>query len=76
MGSWVQSAAGRDTALLIAGSPAIRSPTADYQSLARAILGASENNPCKGTHIRLHGRSINWKIRSGVSVYVPAHTVS
>lgn len=75
-GSWFVSSPGRDTALKIAASPSIASPTLDYQSLARTILGAKANNPCRGTTIKLKGRSIHWAIRHGVHVYVPSHTVT
>lgn len=75
-GSWFVSSPGRDTALSIAASPSIASPTVDLQTVARSILTASENNPCKGTRIRLKRRSVNWTIRHGVHIYVPAHTIA
>jgi hypothetical protein len=75
-GSWFVSSPGNDTALKIAASRASNAPTADYQSLARTILRAAENNPCKGTSIRLERRSISWVIRHGVKVFVPSHTIN
>lgn len=75
-GSWFTSSPGRDSALLIAASPSINSPTVDLQATAREICRSTANNPCKGTTINLNGRSINWKIRHGVQIYVPSHVVS
>lgn len=75
-GGYFISKAGRDSALLIAGSPSALSPTVDHQTLAKRILGASQNNPCKGTSIRLQRRAITWQIRHGVHVWVPAHQIA
>lgn len=75
-GSWFTSAPGLDTALKIAGSHGVNSPTVDIQSVAQSILNADQNNPCKGTRIRLQRRSVSWTVRHGTRVFVPSHTVN
>ena len=72
-GSYFKTRKGRDTALLIAA--AALSPTVDQQSLARSILSVAQNNPIKGTTVKMRRRSISWVIPNGISVWVPAHTI-
>lgn len=75
-GAFFTSRPGRDTALLIARAPQVRAPGRDVQTLARDILHASQNNPLRGTSIKLERRSVSWRIRHGLNVWVPAHQVS
>ena len=74
-GGYFISKAGRDTALLIASAPTSRSPLVDHKILANRIVDPNlgQNNPCKGTHIRLGRRSIYWPIPHGTPVWVPQH---
>lgn len=72
-GGYFVTRPGRDTALLIAGSLAVNSPTVEQQTLARDILQVTKNNPCKGTGINLYRRSISWTIPDGTSVWIPNH---
>lgn len=72
-GSYFRSGPGRNTCLLIAGSEGARSPILDHWILANRIRTQSQNNPCKGTGIRLERRSINWPIPGGTAVWVPQH---
>lgn len=74
-GSYFKVNPGRDTALLIAGTPRLGSPNVDHRLLARRILSDQKNNPIKGTSINLQRKSINWKIRSGVECWVPYHQI-
>lgn len=63
----------RNTPLLIAGAPDVLSPLVDHSVLAGRICQDPKNNPCKGTNIRLNRKGVYYKIRSGVSVFVPGH---
>lgn len=72
-GGYFVSKNGADTPILIAGSKSSRSPVADHRVLAGRICGDSKNNPCKSTRINLSGRSLSFKIRHGVPVWVPEH---
>lgn len=74
-GSYFKVRPGRDTALLIAGTPRIGSPIVDHQKLARRILSDQKNNPIKGTSITLQRKSVNWQIRQGLEVFVPYHQI-
>lgn len=75
-GGYFISRAGRDTALLIAGSPSTNSPTVHHQGLARRILADPKNNPCKGTAIKLARRHVYWQIRHKTAVWVPGHQIT
>lgn len=72
-GGYFVSKPGRDTALLIAAAPSAQSPIVDHKILAQRILADDQNNPCKGSSIRLARRSVSWTIRHGTSVFVPQH---
>jgi hypothetical protein len=74
-GGYFVTTPARNTALKIAAAPSANSPLTDQQILARRILNAPQNNPCKSTSIKLAGKSINWAIRAGVHVFVPGHQV-
>ena len=75
-GGYFASKPGRDTALLIAGAPSTNSPMVDHQTLARRILADPQNNPCRGTSIKLQRRSVTWQIRHTVPVWVPGHQIA
>ena len=75
-GGYFTSRAGRDTPLLIAGAPTVKSPMEDHQILAGRICQASENNPIKGSNVRLNGKGKQFKIRHGLKVYIPGHTIT
>lgn len=72
-GGYFISKPGRDTPLLIAGAPSVNSPTVDHSVLAGRICQDPKNNPCKSTTIRLQRKSVYFKIRHGVAVFVPSH---
>ena len=61
--------------LTIAGAPDVLSPLEDQAILAGRICPAPQNNPCKGTNIRLARKGVYFQIKTGVSVYIPGHTV-
>jgi hypothetical protein len=75
-GAYVTATRGRDTPLKIAASSKVNSPTPDQSILAGRICSAPQNNPCRGASIRLGDKGIYFRIRPGVSVFVPGHTVN
>lgn len=72
-GAYFVSKPGADTPLGIAGAWTGRTPTVDWQTLAKNICSDDQNNPCQGTNLNLGRRSISYKIRHGVKVWVPRH---
>jgi len=72
-GGYYLAKAGRDTPLLIAGAPDVNSPTVDHSILAGRICEDPKNNPIKQTTIRLNRKGVYFKIKHGVSVWIPGH---
>jgi hypothetical protein len=72
-GGWFKTTALYNTALKIAGAPSGRNPVVDHSILAGRICIAKENNPIKGTNIKLQRKSVYWPIPINLEIWVPQH---